>query len=503
MTVVVPVYGDVDSLMECAQSLVDTVDQSTDTVLFVNDCGPEADLIEQELLRFIRDQPAFRYERNARNLGFVGNCNRAVLELDQTNNDILLLNSDSLVTDGFIDEMSAVLHASDRHGVVCPRSNNATIASIPHRLSASRARTIERTSQVHSALERRLPRYSISPVAMGFCFLVRRELIREFGFFDEIFSPGYGEENDFCLRINRFGYSAVIAHRALVFHVGGRSFMDDRRASLRAAHGKILEERYPFYPSAVQRYVRFEIDPLDHFADVMVPADDVAHVLIDCAAGDVTPELRVLLATARQVPRDRAHFTLTVPESARSAFADEFRGVTVATYGQVGGIFDLALFSGSSLSIAQLQQMNAAALRWAAWIDGMGETRQWEFGVAHPVERLASRMGMMFADTVLVSGDGVLEDARAYFYPDDDAGKILAQDFRSADSAIEALIRLSTAPIDDERLRQRWNVVTSMATLEEESKVSTYSEMNSAPGSRNFVGVRESVGWMRRRGRKP
>ena len=68
------------------------------------------------------------YVRNERNLGFVGTCNRAATELDRTDNDILLLNSDAELFPGTLQEMSAVLHLSEKHGVVTARSNHATIA---------------------------------------------------------------------------------------------------------------------------------------------------------------------------------------------------------------------------------------------------------------------------------------------------------------------------------------------------------------------------------------
>ena len=45
--------------------------------------------------------------------------------------DLLLLNSDTEVTSGFIEEMQAVIDLHEKHAVVTPRSNNATIFSVP------------------------------------------------------------------------------------------------------------------------------------------------------------------------------------------------------------------------------------------------------------------------------------------------------------------------------------------------------------------------------------
>lgn len=278
--VVVPVYGDLESLLRCVDGLVDHLDTDRHRALFVNDCGPDADTIERALLERIGDRPGFRYERNDHNLGFVGTCNRAVTELDTGAEAVLLLNSDAVPTAGFLDAMLEVLD-EDRTGVVTARSDNATIASIPYRLTdRGAARTEARTRAVWGALAPLLPVSQVLPVAMGFCFLTRRELVTEHGLFDEAFAPGYGEENDYCMRIAAHGWLAKIANRALVLHAGGKSFSGNRNA-LRAAHQRELERRWPFLPDAVAAYQRHGMTATERFADVLVPAGPAPRLTVD------------------------------------------------------------------------------------------------------------------------------------------------------------------------------------------------------------------------------
>jgi GT2 family glycosyltransferase len=281
VTVVVPVYGDWDSLRQCIQSLQQHVD-ARHSVLFVNDCGPEAEAMEQHVLRATRPSPNFAYHRNARNLGFVKTCNRAVFELDQTNNDILLLNSDTVVTGGFLEEMLEVLYLSDRHGVVTPRSNNATLATVPlHPLEATTREDPAYSKRVYDAVTMHLPRYAVVPVGVGFCLLVRRRLIRDFGLFDEAFGLGYNEENEFCLRINTYGYSSVISNHAFVYHLESRSFSREQREALNRRNESILLRRHRYYPRMVQRYLDQDVDPVDHFADVIARVSGPVKVLIN------------------------------------------------------------------------------------------------------------------------------------------------------------------------------------------------------------------------------
>ena len=280
--VVVPVYGDLESLLRCVDGLLEHLDTDRHRALFVNDCGPDADPIERALLERIGDRPGYRYERNDHNLGFVGTCNRAVTELDPgaDGEAVLLLNSDAVPTAGFLDAMLAVLD-EDRTGVVTARSDNATIASIPYRLTnRGAARTEARTRAVWGAVVPLLPVSQVLPVAMGFCFLTRRELITEHGLFDEAFAPGYGEENDYCLRIAAHGWLAKIANHALVLHAGGKSFSGNRNA-LRAAHQRELERRYPFLPDAVAAYQRHGTTATERFADALVPTGDTPRLAVD------------------------------------------------------------------------------------------------------------------------------------------------------------------------------------------------------------------------------
>ena len=98
ITVVIPVYGDWPSLRLCINSLKKHL-PNQHQVLLVNDCGPESDYLEGRIKESIKGETNFKYERNNENVGFVKTCNRAVYELDKTNNDILLLNSDTKKTD--------------------------------------------------------------------------------------------------------------------------------------------------------------------------------------------------------------------------------------------------------------------------------------------------------------------------------------------------------------------------------------------------------------------
>ena len=267
VTVVVPVYKDWNTLKLCVESLKECV-QKNNQVFFVNDMGPEWEDLENKITESIQGYENFRYFRNDANMGFVKTCNRAVFELDKTGNDVLLLNSDTKVTEGFIEEMSRVLYLAEKHGVVCPRSNNATLLTVPVKNSLGHLLGPEESYRVYKQVVEKLPEYKVIPTGVGFAMLIKHELVNEFGLFDEIYGMGYNEENDFCMRVNQYGYNIVMANRAFVFHYEGKSF-GSKKTALEEKNGATLRKRYPHYPVIVDQYFNRDIDPVDYYADLL------------------------------------------------------------------------------------------------------------------------------------------------------------------------------------------------------------------------------------------
>ena len=120
VTIVIPVYSDWSSLDICLQSLKKYVG-TNHKVLLVNDMGPQWEELEQKILSAIKGFANFEYVKNDQNLGFVETCNRAVFDLDKSGNDILLLNSDTEATEGFLEELQTVLYAAEEKRIYCVR----------------------------------------------------------------------------------------------------------------------------------------------------------------------------------------------------------------------------------------------------------------------------------------------------------------------------------------------------------------------------------------------
>lgn len=354
ITIVVPVYGDWPSLAHCIASLKEHT-PTQHTIMLVNDCGPDADMIETEIIKAIKDSENFLYFRNPSNLGFVGTCNRASLELDDTDNDILLLNSDTVVTQGWIQEMRDVLYSNDKIATVSPRSNNATIATIPLASIQQHGIDAQDSYRLFIKIKDDMPRYSIVPVAHGFCMLIRRSVIKQLGLFDPIFGKGYGEETDFCLRLNQAGYINTLSNHSYVHHLEAKSFSMSTKQKLLEQNSKIIWKRYPYYKKAVSHYLKQGSDIVDRLAHTAI-STKVPALLLDIrgVGNNVTPTQITQWLDEHNIMADGKSVVITILRSnSQQISLQKESTITVITIDELDARYDLAVRIGKDLSLKE------------------------------------------------------------------------------------------------------------------------------------------------------
>ena len=190
---------------------------------------------------------------NELNCGFIGSVNRALAD-PQCEGDVVLLNSDTRVFAGWLDELHRVAHAAPSIGTVTAMSNNATIFSYPHMTRRDETLADIAIDELAALALRENAGLAIDvPTGHGFCLLIKDVVRREVGLLDEGFGRGYGEENDFCARAADRGYRHVAAAAVVVEHRESVSFTGDKTELLRR-NLRILEERYPEHSPTIMAF---------------------------------------------------------------------------------------------------------------------------------------------------------------------------------------------------------------------------------------------------------
>lgn len=250
--VVICVHNALSDVQRCLESL-QTCPDGRMRILLVDDGSAE------ETAAFLRAHAQQHHQRLIRNASALGYTFAANQGLRASSADrVVLLNSDTLVTPGWLDAMLMVMERDAHIGVVGPLSNTASWQSIPHVEESGDWKS----NAIPSGLD--LPSYAASLRCLlptshaevgfvnGFCMLLRRETINDVGLFDEdTFGQGYGEENDFCLRAYKRGWRLAVCLQAYVFHAQSKSYSIERRLKLckdadhllDAKHGRALKQQ--------------------------------------------------------------------------------------------------------------------------------------------------------------------------------------------------------------------------------------------------------------------
>ena len=254
--VVVAVHGGTGHTLACLDSVLANL-RRPNRLIVVDDGSSERELVAA--LDVLESQRRIALIRNTRNLGFAASANAGMHAA--AGHDVVLLNSDTLVAPGWLDELRAVAHGAPNIGTVTPFSNEATILSYPKPTGDNAVPDLAATASIDRLARRVNGGRAIDiPVGVGFCMYVRRVCLNAVGLFRAgLFAQGYGEENDFCLRARHLGWRQVAAPGAFVAHVGGQSFGTAAR-HLRARNAALLERLHPGYAELIQAHVR--ADPL-------------------------------------------------------------------------------------------------------------------------------------------------------------------------------------------------------------------------------------------------
>lgn len=158
--------------------------------------------------------------RNETNRGFAAGCNQALAQA--RGRYLVFLNNDTLVTPHWLDGLIRwSLVDWPRTGMVGPMSDCAPSPQLVpvsfHDLTFLDAFADQRRRQfAGQALQ--------TPRLTGFCLLVRREVLKQIGAFDEDFGLGFFEDDDLCVRARAAGFQLLAALDVFIHHVGSRTF---------------------------------------------------------------------------------------------------------------------------------------------------------------------------------------------------------------------------------------------------------------------------------------
>ena len=197
--IIIPVWNERELTDRCIESIEKNTTLGYRIILVDNASNTETASYLKDLSEKNKDTVTLM--RNEENLGFPKAVNQGIAISNAPY--LCILNNDTEVYKGWLEEMINVAELNSDIGMVNPASNNLGYQKPQEGLSG---KWIEMSS------------------CIGFCMLIKREVVQKIGKLDEIYSPGNFEDTDFSRRAIKAGYKCVMAKGAYVYHVQNTGF---------------------------------------------------------------------------------------------------------------------------------------------------------------------------------------------------------------------------------------------------------------------------------------
>ena len=249
ISIIVPVYNAIEEVVDCLDSVIENTPLGKNVkLLVINDASPDESVYAR--LEKYKNLVGVKVIHNKKNIGYTNNLNYGINLSGK--DDIVLLNSDTIVSKNWLRQMSIAAYQNDDIGTVTAVSNGAGAFSVPKsgwndmpvHLSISHVARLV-SSSIDST-------FVTTPTGNGFCLFIKRELLDEIGVFDKTkFPRGYGEENDFCMRAVAKGWVNIVDLKTFVYHKRSASFKGEKDVLIEQGISQVKKD-HPYYSGAIK-----------------------------------------------------------------------------------------------------------------------------------------------------------------------------------------------------------------------------------------------------------
>ncbi|MDD6698963.1 MAG: autotransporter strand-loop-strand O-heptosyltransferase [Selenomonas sp.] len=222
-SIVILNYNTRDFLDTCLQSIRANTRDVPHEVIVVDNGSKDGSV------KWLKQQKDIRCIFNKKNEGFPKGCNQGLAIARGT--ELLLLNSDTIVTPRWLSNMRTALYSRDNVGAVGCMTN---YCSNFQQVNDAGYKSVDELMTFAEKYNRSDPaKWERRLRLVGFCFLFRRDIYEKLGGLDEQFSPGNYEDDDYSLRIWQAGYELLLCRDTFIHHFGSGSFVEDETAEVR------------------------------------------------------------------------------------------------------------------------------------------------------------------------------------------------------------------------------------------------------------------------------
>ena len=213
VSVIIPVYNQLDFTLGCLQSIAEHKPDCSFEVIVADDCSTD------DTGDVIPPISGIRYIRNPENLGFIRSCNHA--SEHARGEFVFFLNNDTQVTAGWLDSLVAVFDQHWDAGIVGSR-----LLFPDGKLQEAGGIVWDDASGWNFGRldDPEKPEFNYLKevdYVSGAALMIRRSLLTTLGRFDERFVPAYYEDTDLAFAVRDAGYKVFMQPRSNIVHFEG------------------------------------------------------------------------------------------------------------------------------------------------------------------------------------------------------------------------------------------------------------------------------------------
>jgi len=204
------------------QNCIESVKKHTQDIpyeLVVIDNGSTDGSVE-----LLRTMSGIQFIANKTNVGVSKGWNQGIASVS-SENDIVVLNSDIIVEEGWLSKLNRVAYNDSSIGVVGCRikglkNNNGFLL---HTGAIIKRNGMGEENEWGVPLKD-YGQYQVNKevqIVVGACMYLKREALDKVGLFDEDYTPAYFEDSDMCLKMSRAGYKVFYCGEVTLLHEHG------------------------------------------------------------------------------------------------------------------------------------------------------------------------------------------------------------------------------------------------------------------------------------------